>query len=287
MNKKTLVSVLAFACFTVSGRAADAVSTAREVVYHTGDIIPLNAQHGYATLVELPLGEKGVMPICGDCKVPSADGSVSKDSIGSWVIQVAPETNLVSIAATRPGAKTDVHVLGSSGEVYTFTVREISQLPGEHVDIRVHLSREGQPAMPVQVKYVSASTADEYKNEAEKAKRELKEQEAAAQQTIAATRDQARQQIEANIRHEYTWSENKKAAGSFGFRSMYVVDGFTVIEATPQEAPALYEVKDGKDSLIQYTLVNGKYVAPKLINDGYLQVGKSKLTFHREAKNND
>ena len=44
-----------------------------------------------------------------------------------------------------------------------------------------------------------------------------------------------------------------------------------------------YEVKDGKPSLIQYTFKDGRYTIPKILDDGYLRVGKSELKFHRET----
>lgn len=287
--KKHLISVVALACFTVSGRAAEPANSTREVPYQTGDIVALDVQKGYVTLVELPEGEKAIAPICGDCKIASAEGKIAPDAHGNWLVEALPESNLVSISAWTAGSKTDVHILASSGRVYSFSLTEVSKTAAAHADMRVRLfnqQKEGtQSSLPVGLRYVSASTADGYKAEAEQAKRALKEQQAASEQQIAATRDQARQQIEAAISHNYTWSENKKATVNFGIKSIYDVDGFTVIEAHPQEAPALYEIRDGKDSLIQFTLVNGKYVAPKIINDGYLRVGKSKLTFHREAKN--
>jgi type IV secretion system protein VirB9 len=65
--------------------------------------------------------------------------------------------------------------------------------------------------------------------------------------------------------------------------AIYHDDRFTYIEAAPEEAPSVYEVKDGKPSLIQYTFKDGRYMIPKILNDGYLRVGKSELKFHRET----
>ncbi len=69
--------------------------------------------------------------------------------------------------------------------------------------------------------------------------------------------------------------------------AIYHDDRFTYIEANPQEAPAVYEVKDGKPSLIQYQFDQkaGRYTIPKILDDGYLRVGKSELKFHRESAN--
>jgi type IV secretion system protein VirB9 len=43
----------------------------------------------------------------------------------------------------------------------------------------------------------------------------------------------------------------------------------------------LYEVKDGKPNLIAFQFENGVYIAPKIIDNGYLAVGKKKLVFAR------
>ena len=48
--------------------------------------------------------------------------------------------------------------------------------------------------------------------------------------------------------------------------------------AHPAEAPALYEVKDSKPSLIQFEMrPDGLYFVPKILDTVYLQVGKEKL----------
>jgi type IV secretion system protein VirB9 len=65
---------------------------------------------------------------------------------------------------------------------------------------------------------------------------------------------------------------------------IYHDDRFTYIEAQPSEAPAVYEVKDGKPSLIQFEFdpKSRRYTIDKILDDGYLRVGKSQLRFHRE-----
>jgi type IV secretion system protein VirB9 len=64
---------------------------------------------------------------------------------------------------------------------------------------------------------------------------------------------------------------------------MYHDGKFTYIQAHPQEPPALYEVKDGKPNLVQFEFRNGTYVVSKVLDDGYLAVGKQKLPFTRVA----
>jgi len=69
----------------------------------------------------------------------------------------------------------------------------------------------------------------------------------------------------------------------FFVRAMYTNDKFTYIQARPEETPALYEVKDGKPSLINFQLSNGLYIVSKIVDNGYLVVGKKKATFTRQS----
>ena len=54
-------------------------------------------------------------------------------------------------------------------------------------------------------------------------------------------------------------------------------------EITPRELkPALYELKDGKPNLVSFQLENGVYILPKIVDSGYLAVGKKRLNFTRQ-----
>jgi hypothetical protein len=43
-------------------------------------------------------------------------------------------------------------------------------------------------------------------------------------------------------------------------------------------------VKDGKPSLVHYDFADGLYTVPKILDAGYLAVGKQKLTFTRTSQ---
>ena len=47
--------------------------------------------------------------------------------------------------------------------------------------------------------------------------------------------------------------------------------------------PLGYEMKDGKPNLINFQVENGVYIVPKIIDSGYLAVGKEKITFTRHG----
>ena len=47
----------------------------------------------------------------------------------------------------------------------------------------------------------------------------------------------------------------------------------------------MYELKDKKGSLINFDFANGLYTVPKLLQNGYVAIGKSKVEFHRQEVN--
>jgi hypothetical protein len=63
---------------------------------------------------------------------------------------------------------------------------------------------------------------------------------------------------------------------------MYHDDRFTYIQARPEETPTLYEIKDGMPNLINFDFKDGLYVVDKILDRGYLAIGKQKLPFKRE-----
>ena len=45
------------------------------------------------------------------------------------------------------------------------------------------------------------------------------------------------------------------------------------------ELPALYELKDGAPNLVQFEVERGTYIVPKVLEHGYLAIGKRRLVF--------
>ena len=113
---------------------------------------------------------------------------------------------------------------------------------------------------------------------------ELDDLRLAAQAQIEAAReDKDRFQSEypvKNVIWDYKFKKDKKP---FKITAIYHDDKFTYIRSSAQEKPTLYEVKDGKPNLINFDLRDGVYVTPKIIDEGYLTVGKHKTTFKRIA----
>jgi type IV secretion system protein VirB9 len=78
----------------------------------------------------------------------------------------------------------------------------------------------------------------------------------------------------------------KTAREPFLVSAIYHDDSFTYIQCAAREKPALYEIKDGKPNLISFQFENGVYIAPKIVDSGYLAIGKKKLLFTRRVSAN-
>jgi len=65
-------------------------------------------------------------------------------------------------------------------------------------------------------------------------------------------------------------------------KAIYHDSKFTYIKAEPEETPTLYEIRDGKPNLVNFEYKDGVYIAEKVIDRGYLAIGKSRLLFVRK-----
>ena len=60
---------------------------------------------------------------------------------------------------------------------------------------------------------------------------------------------------------------------------------FTYLRSRAQEAPALYELRDGEPSLVAFDLTeDGLYVARRVLGDGWLQIGDERLRWRFEPR---
>jgi type IV secretion system protein VirB9 len=64
-------------------------------------------------------------------------------------------------------------------------------------------------------------------------------------------------------------------------RSIWNDGQFTYIQTDAKELPALYEVHDGEPALLNFQVRSGTYVVPKVLERGYLVLGKAKFAFQQ------
>lgn len=237
---------------------AEPSTTSRTVQVHKQDIIPIATAFRYTTLIELPAAEEIMDATCGDKSY--------------WAVNYSKNLVFVKPLGDKPGEHTNINLVAASGNVYSFLVREVSDVPTEHADLKVFVETPDaeQKQNVSHPQFVNREQLDEVKKELEVAQKQIK-----TTQADAATKEVG------ELRHDYSWPHNK-VAETFHMHAMYHDMHFTFISADPQEVPALYEMKDGKEMLVQYQFSNGLYTIPKILDDGYLRVGKAKLEFHRE-----
>jgi len=81
-----------------------------------------------------------------------------------------------------------------------------------------------------------------------------------------------------DVKFDYRYKNEKR----FNIASIYHDEQFTYIKTEATEKFAVYEIKDGKPNLVEFQLKDGTYVLPKVVDKGYLAIGKKHLTFERK-----
>ena len=70
----------------------------------------------------------------------------------------------------------------------------------------------------------------------------------------------------------------------FLVRAIWHDGQFTYIKTDARELPALYEMKDGAPALVNFNVENGTYVVPKVVERGYLSLGKERFSFAQQGQ---
>jgi type IV secretory pathway VirB9-like protein len=265
-----LASVL-FTCVAMLGWAKPirADSGARTVKYAETDIIPIHAKIRFSTLIVLPVNEEILDATTGDKEF--------------WIINGAH--NLCYLHPAQQGIHSNLNLITSTGHVYSFLLTEISNEPNAEPDLKIFVERKeestinGAAGVPPLAR---ASEVQAYKTAVDAARAESAQAVQAAQERAQREISQYREQYAGKLRFDYTYNA-KAARPPFSVTAIYHDDKFTYIKCTAQEKPTIYEVKDGKPNLINFELANGVYVIPKIVDQGYLALGKKKLSFERVA----
>ena len=221
-----------------------------------------------ATLIVLPPEEKVATVFGGDTVNWVFDGG----HVASRFISVKPKA---------AGTSTDLHIVSDHGNEYTLQLREVSGDADPHFDSKVLITPGDQAgkdklsAMPV---FVPAAELDKAKAEAAAAFA-ARDAEVKAEESKA---EQYRSQYPNSLKFDYTW--DRKKGDALGLEQVWHDDRFTYLRGHFQETPALYELKDGKPSLINFDFAGGLYTVPKEVSHGYLTIGKKKVEFTRTAE---
>jgi type IV secretory pathway VirB9-like protein len=260
------------AVFHVSPTHGATEAGARVVKYSKEDIVPVNAKLRFSTLIVLPEDEEILDFTTGDKEF--------------WVINGAH--NLCYVHPAQAGIRSNLNLITASGHVYSFVLTEISNQPNTEPDLKLFVeSKEGSgTAVNSGLRgYVSAGEAQAYKKELETLRSQTAEQIHDAQAQSAEQVNHFRSSYATKLQFDYLLNP-KSAQEPFLVSAIYHDESFTYIKCGAREKPALYEIKDGKPNLISFQFENGVYIAPKIIDSGYLAIGKKKLSFARRAAGN-
>jgi type IV secretion system protein VirB9 len=223
-----------------------------------------------STLILLPTEEKIATVFGGD----TVDWVFDGGHVASRFISVKPK-----LANTT----TDIHIVSDHGNEYTLQLQEISSDADPHFDSKVFIvpgdkaAKDRLTDMPV---FVPAAELDKAKQEAVTAKAA----QAAELKAEAAKAETYRSQYPGSLHFDFTWDEKK--GKELGLQQIWHDDKFTYLRGQFQETPALYELKDGKGSLINFDFNAGLYTVPKELDNGYLTIGKKRVDFHRSEEKN-
>ena len=235
---------------------------AKVVRYGERDVVAVRSKMRFTTLIVLPGTERILDAACGDKEFWSVD-----------VVQ-----NIAYVKPAKAGAETNLNLVTASGNIYSFLLREISERGAGDPDLTVYIE-PSDPAMLAAAgatpRFASSGEVEEYRQQAIRAKQQIKEVEAATDAAIEAGVNR----FITNVRFAYRFEAGKRP---FYVRAMYHDEQFTYIQARPEETPALWEIRDSKPNLIEFDYRNGVYVVAKVLDKGYLAIGKQRLSFERE-----
>jgi type IV secretory pathway VirB9-like protein len=246
--------VLALAVISTS-TAFGQDASARTVQYHSQDIVPIHAKLKYTTLIEVPSTEKIMEAATGD-----------KDF---WVVDVV--SNFCFVHPAKEGISSNLNLITDKGNIYSFTLQDVSNT-SQTPDLKVLIQ-------PADHSSIVASTGPSQfipAAQLEQSRQEL----AALQSHVEQAVDEYKSSYPLLLKFDYSYKANE---APFDIQSIYHDDKFTYIKTTAPEKFSVYEMKDGKPNLVTYDLREGTYIIPKVMDSGYVELGKKRLDFSRKG----
>ena len=269
--KLILIAAVTFGSFAFGHVATVAASdTARVVKYGQDDIVTVHAKLRYSTLIVLPENEEILDFTTGD-----------KDF---WIINGAH--NLCYIHPAQAGIRSNLNLITASGHVYSFLLEEISNEPNVEPDLKIFIEPKEQSSIGMDAfarNFVPASEVDAYQREIQSVRDQATAQVKAAEASAKQQIEKFRAEYPSKLQLDYEL-DRKAMREPFLVSAIFHDDRFTYIKCAASEKPAIYEMKDGKPNLINFDLDNGMYIVPKIMDAGYLAIGKKKVTFTRHQQ---
>lgn len=260
--------LLAFTIPSDSQSAEDAAATRNtsvlKVTEKDDQIIAVRTKIRHTTVLVLPPKENILDFVVGDSDYWALTGSA----------------NVAYIKPLAKGLDTNVTLVCASGRIYPFLVTEASP---PHLVVRIERPQNKQSNQLPQPAFVARSQVEGYQLAAQQAAQQAAAAADDARQHIEIAEKQAQSTVD-QFRADYPttlqWPyrlERTAFKDPFLIEAMWRDDRFTYLRSRAQETPALYELRDGKPSLVAYDLEeDGLFVVRRLLADGWLQVGDKK-----------
>ena len=229
-------------------------ASARSVQYHAQDIVPIHAKLKYTTLIELPATEKIMEAATGD-----------KDF---WVVDVVG--NFCFVHPAKAGISSNLNLITDKGNIYSFTLQDVSQT-NETPDLKVIVIPADRSSI------VASSGPPQFVPAAQLA--QSQQELAAVESHFTQAVDEYKSAYPMQLKFDYTFKANEPP---FNIQAIYHDDKFTYIKTDAPEKFSVYEMRDGKPNLVTYQLSNGTYVIPKVMDSGYVELGKKRMEFSRK-----
>lgn len=231
----------------------------REVHVTDRAIVPVNTKVRFTTLIVLPAGDRILDFVCGD-----------KDF---WV--VSGEEHLAYVKPAKAGVSTNLNLVTASGRVYSFLLTEGIGEP----DLKLYVvGDEAQGPVAGSRRFYAADEVETWRRAADEARAEVTRARAAASEAAAAEVAVFRREFPTRLLFPYRFRAHERP---FHVAAIYHDGAFTYIRAEGAELPVLYELRDGRPSLVPFQVERGVYVVPRVLERGYLALGKARLHFGR------
>ena len=230
----------------------------RQVSDAADTVIPVQTRLRYTTMIVLPDEEEILDIVCGD-----------KDF---WVISATH--NLAHVKPAKEGAATNLNLVAASGAVYSFLLNEKGGTTTPDLKVYVRADPNAPRAKP---KYYTAS--------------QIESLQAELVEAHTAVDIERRRSIEAMATYQREYPSKlqflygvPKYEKPFLVRAIWHDGQFTYVKTDATELPVLYEMADGAPSLVNFQVRHGTYIAPKVIERGYLALGKARFSFAQQGR---
>jgi type IV secretory pathway VirB9-like protein len=250
---------LVAAAFAAGSSTANGQTTGiREVTASAHSLILLQTRLRYTTMILLPEDEEILDVVCGD-----------KDF---WVISATQ--NIAHVKPAKEGAATNLNLVTGTGTVYSFLLTEKSG--NSTPDLKVYVTADGSEPRG-KPKYYTAAQFEALQTELSETRNAVDAERRRVADAVASYQ----QEYPSKLQFVYGTPKYEKP---FLVRAIWNDGQFTYVKTDATELPALYEIKDGTPALLNFQVHGGTYVVPKVLDRGYLSLGKAQFSFAQQGR---